>query len=77
MKRTAKQEEPVSEEKASDYLRVRMTGALKEQLRVALKDHKHIRGNLSEFVNDCAKALVLQHRRGEKPVYPFEFVAED
>ena len=62
------------EKRSSDSVRSRMGEMLKEQLRAAIGDHPHYKGNLSEFLNECARAYVFQTRRGEHPVYPVEFV---
>jgi hypothetical protein len=72
VKKSAKQ----NDEKSSDQLRVRIPEALKVALAAAISDHPHFRGNMSLFMLESAKAIVLQKRRGKKVAFPLEFVEE-
>lgn len=57
-----------------ENLMVRMNGNLKSDLQAAIRQHPSVE-NMSHFVEEAAKAFILQMRRGEVPAYPLEFVA--
>jgi hypothetical protein len=70
---------PEQAPKADERIVARATGELKRQLVESLADHPHFRGNVSEWVNACAQAWIVQtrrakSRRGKAPAFPVEFV---
>lgn len=59
---------------ADENINVRISKGLKDDFNRAIRTHPEIK-NMTHFVEEAAKAFILQMRRGEIPAYPLEFVA--
>ena len=61
-------------EVAEENIILRTTTTLKNDFQRAIAVHPDLK-NMSHFLEECMKALVLQMRHGEAPAFPLEFVA--
>lgn len=58
---------------ADDYIQCRTTPSLKSGLQRAIDAHPDLK-SMSHFMEEAAKALIAQHRRGETVAFPLEFL---